>query len=81
MNLFFDLDGTISDPFEGITKSMNYALLKCGVKERDSKYLAKYIGPSLRLAFSELLETNDNESIMKAIVFFRDMFFSYMHSI
>ncbi len=32
--LIFDLDGTISDPFEGISKSVNYALesleLLCG---------------------------------------------------
>ncbi|MGJ8657912.1 MAG: HAD hydrolase-like protein [Akkermansiaceae bacterium] len=76
MNLFFDLDGTISDPFQGITTSMNYALKKCEVKERDPAQLAKYIGPSLQFAFSELLETDDDEQLTRAIGFFRERYIS-----
>ncbi len=44
MNILYDLDGTISDPLEGIAECLNYALSKLGHKERE---LAKYIGPSL----------------------------------
>lgn len=31
--LLFDLDGTITDPKEGITKSVQYALSKLGIEE------------------------------------------------
>ena len=35
--LIFDLDGTISDPKEGIVKSLNYALSANGYDTKDSK--------------------------------------------
>jgi phosphoglycolate phosphatase len=30
--IFFDLDGTLTDPTEGITKSVQYALAKFGIE-------------------------------------------------
>ena len=52
--LFFDLDGTLTDPKEGITKSVAYALDKvCGIQTPDLDALTPYIGPPLVEGFME----------------------------
>lgn len=76
MNLFFDLDGTISDPFEGIAKSINHALVRMGHGEEELDGLSKYIGPSLTFTFEELLGTDDEKSIADAIAFYRERYFA-----
>ena len=76
MNLLFDLDGTISNPVEGITKSINYALVKLGHKKKSSILLSKYIGPSLKTTFAELLGTYHEEVILEAIAYYRERYFS-----
>jgi phosphoglycolate phosphatase len=54
----FDLDGTITDSAEGITKSASYALEHFGIKENEENLL-KFIGPPIveslktRYGFSE----------------------------
>ncbi len=50
--LFFDLDGTIANTFEGITKTFRKALLFYGIDEPVSN-LTKVIGPPLVDAFME----------------------------
>ena len=45
--LLFDLDGTITDPKEGITKSAQYALEAFGIHEPDADKLTPVIGPPL----------------------------------
>lgn len=45
--ILFDLDGTITDSGEGITKSVQYALSKFGIEEPDLENLRKFIGPPL----------------------------------
>ena len=50
--IFFDLDGTLTDPKEGITKSAAYALAAFGVVE-ELDDLCKFIGPPLRDSFVE----------------------------
>jgi phosphoglycolate phosphatase len=49
----FDLDGTLSDPKEGITKSVQYALEKLNVFEPDLDKLEGFIGPPLQVSFAE----------------------------
>ncbi|WP_347566908.1 HAD-IA family hydrolase [Niallia circulans] len=51
--ILFDLDGTISDPKEGITKSIQYALQKLGKEESDLRKLERFIGPPLQESFME----------------------------
>ena len=51
MVILFDLDGTLTDPFEGITKSVQYALHHFGIEEADLHALAPYIGPPLKESF------------------------------
>lgn len=49
--VLFDLDGTLTDPYEGITKSIQYALERMGVAVADRRELAEMIGPPLRESF------------------------------
>ena len=50
--IFFDLDGTLWDSREGITKGVQYALSKMGIEEPDLKKLERFIGPPLSLSRS-----------------------------
>ena len=45
--VLFDLDGTLTDPGEGITNSVSYALRKYGIEVTDRRELYKFIGPPL----------------------------------
>jgi phosphoglycolate phosphatase len=57
--ILFDLDGTLIDSAEGITKSARYALAHFGIEEPDEKRLYQFIGPPIvdslrqRYGFSE----------------------------
>ncbi|HEK4723963.1 TPA: HAD hydrolase-like protein, partial [Clostridioides difficile] len=50
--VLFDLDGTLTDPKEGITKSIQYSLNSFGIKE-DLENLDQFIGPPLHDTFKE----------------------------
>lgn len=51
--LLFDLDGTLTNPKEGITKSVQYALRHFGIDVADPDVLTPYIGPPLIPSFME----------------------------
>lgn len=51
--ILFDLDGTISDPKEGITGCVQYALRHFGIEEPDKDRLEPFIGPPLRDSFMQ----------------------------
>jgi len=53
--LIFDLDGTISDPFEGISKSVNYALESLSYSAVDPEQIRPLIGPPLTEIFECLV--------------------------
>jgi phosphoglycolate phosphatase len=63
--ILFDLDGTISDPLEGIGRSINYALAHFGYEPLKLSELAKYVGPPLDETFKEI---TGNEAECKALV-------------
>ena len=52
-NVLFDLDGTVTDSGEGITKSVSYALESLGIVENDENALKEFIGPPLYDTFKE----------------------------
>ncbi|MEM9567574.1 MAG: HAD-IA family hydrolase [Cyanobacteria bacterium P01_E01_bin.34] len=70
----FDLDGTLSNPAQGITASLNYALTRLGALERDSNELTSYIGPPLTSIFTDLLNTAEASIIREAIGHYRDRY-------
>lgn len=49
--ILFDLDGTLTDPAQGITNSIAYALWKMGRAVPDRKELTRFIGPPLLETF------------------------------
>lgn len=49
--VLFDLDGTLTDPREGITRSVQFALAKLGIDEPDLAALEHFIGPPLLQCF------------------------------
>ncbi|MBQ9844554.1 MAG: HAD hydrolase-like protein [Oscillospiraceae bacterium] len=63
--VLFDLDGTLTDPQEGICNCINYAASFYGVQKPHSQ-LTKYIGPPLLKSFAELVgEENAKDAIVK----------------
>lgn len=51
--MLFDLDGTITDPKEGITRSVQFALKAFGIEEPDLDRLTPFIGPPLQQSFQD----------------------------
>ena len=72
--ILFDLDGTLTDPLEGITRSIQHALERLGARNRTRAELAAYIGPPLRGTFAFLLETQDPLAIERAMSLYRERF-------
>ena len=68
-----DLDGTLTDSSEGITKSVQYALDKMGIHEPDLKPLERFIGPPLYDEFRRSYGFDDAEA-KQAIDFYRERF-------
>jgi len=61
--ILFDLDGTLTDPKEGITRSVQYSLRHFGIEENDLDGLTRFIGPPLRESFGRLgLSSGDFET-------------------
>ncbi len=76
MILLFDLDGTLTDPFDGIAKCISYALDRLDKKCPPRESLRWCIGPPLRDSFAKLLASDDAALIEKAVVFYRERFSS-----
>ncbi|MFN8062881.1 MAG: HAD hydrolase-like protein [Vicinamibacterales bacterium] len=70
-SLAFDLDGTLTNPSEGITRSIAFALTELGITAPPLASLERYIGPPLRVAFPDLLQTDDVELVERAVALYR----------
>lgn len=71
--VLFDLDGTLTDPFEGISNSIIYALKKFGIAAPDKPLLKKFIGPPLTESFSEYCGLNHSDAL-HAVDYYREYF-------
>ena len=71
--LFFDLDGTLTDPAVGITNSVMYALDRQGIHVGDRSELYKFIGPPLIDSFREFYGFSD-ERAREAVKDYREHF-------
>lgn len=72
-NILFDLDGTLTDPRLGITRSIQYALGKLGVEEPDLAALEHFIGPPLLQQFMHAYGF-DEARAWEAVNHYRDRF-------
>lgn len=71
--LLMDLDGTVTDPMEGITRGVQYALASLGVDVQDRRLLCPFIGPPLKASFQEFYHLNE-EDTTRAIAKYREYF-------
>lgn len=72
-NVLFDLDGTLTDPGEGITASVAYALNKLGITPPPREELYKFIGPPLGESFMKYYSLSEDEARV-AIEYYREYF-------
>ena len=70
-HIYFDLDGTLTDPYEGISKCILYALDELGFPHPDDEYLLNCIGPPLYDTFPELV---GDDLTLKAVDLYRKRF-------
>ncbi|PEB77945.1 HAD family hydrolase [Bacillus nitratireducens] len=67
----FDLDGTLTDPKEGIINSVLYALEKIGIEEVNISELDSFIGPPIQQSFIDRYNMNEIE-VEQAVFYFRE---------
>ncbi len=72
--VLFDLDGTLTDPFPGITRSIQHALRRLGAPVPEADDLRWCIGPPLADSFALLLGTTDKQRLDEAIAFYRERY-------
>ncbi len=71
--ILFDLDGTLTDPKEGICKSVQHALRSFGIEEDNLDRLEPFIGPPLKDSFMERYTMTEEEA-ERAIAKYRERF-------
>ena len=71
-SVLFDLDGTLTNPFTGITSSMQHALREVGLEPPLVEQLRRYIGPPLQVTFKEIL--GDDARAAQALGFYRQRY-------
>jgi phosphoglycolate phosphatase len=72
--LVFDLDGTISDPGLGITRSFNHALCSHGLPEVSDELIRQEIGPPLDEAFMKLAPGSSAQDVDVLISIYRQRY-------
>lgn len=72
--MLFDLDGTLTDPREGITACIRHALRQLGEQVPEASALERFIGPPLRDGFAELLREPTPHRVTTAIHLYRERF-------
>ena len=70
--LLFDLDGTLTDPKEGITRSAAYALARFGI-EADPDSLTDFIGPPLLDSYEKYFHIKGEDGV-RAVQLYRERF-------
>jgi phosphoglycolate phosphatase len=70
--VLFDLDGTLTDPLEGVVRCVQYALNKLGIAAPESNDLRDWIGPPLYDSFRALL--GDEALALEALTLYRERY-------
>lgn len=71
--LLFDLDGTLTDPKQGICTCVQYALSSMGIEEPDLDKLEPFIGPPLKDSFMKYYSMSE-EQADAAVAKYRERF-------
>ena len=70
--VLFDLDGTLSDPLQGIGRCLNYALSHYGYETREIAQFAHYVGPPLDTTFEALIGPAHMDKIPALVAKYRE---------
>lgn len=71
--VLFDLDGTLTDPGEGITNSVAYSLKRYGIKVENRSELYKFIGPPLIESYEKYYGFS-HEQAVEAVEIYREYY-------
>ncbi len=72
-NIFFDLDGTLTDSAEGILNSVEYAMKKLGISGYKRSELYSFIGPPLTDSFGNMFGLSE-EKCKEGVRYYREYF-------
>ena len=72
-NILFDLDGTLTDSFEGIANAALYALNSLGETSYTKADLNFFIGPPIFDSFDKIFH-GDKQKVDRAVVLYREYF-------
>jgi len=72
--LLWDLDGTLTDSKEGITRSVQYALKRLDYPLCEADSLDWMIGPPLKESFKTVFKTTDEAFLKRAISIYRERY-------
>ncbi len=70
--MLLDLDGTLTDPYDGITRCVSYALEGLGLPRLGQRELRSFIGPPLQDRFASL--GLDESEVGRAVELYRERF-------
>lgn len=71
--ILFDLDGTLTDSGEGITKAVQYSLKHFGIEVSNLNDLNKFIGPPLKDSYKQFYDFDD-EKAQEGLIKFREYY-------
>ena len=71
--ILFDLDGTLTNPKEGITKAVRYTLNHYGIRVEDLDSLCPFIGPPLTDSFERYYNFSP-EQAREAVLVYREYY-------
>ena len=74
MHLLIDLDGTLTDPFPGITTCIQHALVSLDRPRPPAESLRWCIGPPVQKGFATLLGPNDEHLVDLAVARYRECY-------
>jgi len=72
-HIIFDLDGTLTDPRQGIGNSISYALQKLNINGFDGNIPQGFIGPPLQMGFKHFFSMDDRHTLL-AVKYFREYY-------
>ncbi len=71
--ILFDLDGTLVNSMDGITRGVEYALNKFGIEVKDRNELTCFIGPPLDDSFMKYFGLSQTDAT-KAVSYYREYY-------
>jgi phosphoglycolate phosphatase len=69
--LFFDLDGTVSNNFQGIARCLNFALNRLGLRQLADEEILPFVGPPFRESLPRVFPGINTEA---ALNFYRERY-------